>query len=638
MCGVAGFIDFSKNSDEGILKEMTGALQHRGPDDEGFYFKQEYNYQIGLGHRRLSIIELSASGHQPMVYNNYVVIFNGEIYNYKEIQTELKSLGHTFSGDSDTEVILHAFAQWGTSSVDRFIGMFVYIIYDKHDQKCYAFRDRVGVKPFYYYYNNNILLFASELKSIIQHPAYKKDICINSLALYFQYGYIPAPHTIFEHTYKLKPGHYIDLDLKTEELQERKYWDVYDYYNKPKIKISENELMPHLEDLLSSAFNYRMVADVPVGVFLSGGYDSACVTALLQKDRTEKLRTFTIGFEDSEMDEAPYAKKVAAYLGTDHTEYYCNYKEAQDIIPELPFYFDEPFADSSAIPTILVSRMARKSVTVALSADGGDEIFGGYSKYVSLKNSLDKLRKVPKILRPLIGHSMEMVNPGLLPGLRNNYRAKYNFKIAAGLFRDGQLSAPGLLRTATGLTPSFLVAKLLRGHVFNIPDSFFNSEASLNGENSDLDLLMATDFKTYMADDILTKVDRCTMCVSLEGREPLLDHRIIELVATLPDFFKINNGIKKYLLKKIVRKYLPDEMMERPKKGFHVPVEDWMKNELRYLLEEFLDKAKITQQKILDWQTIDGLKQAYLSGSRDAFEPLWAILMFQMWHKQWMEQ
>jgi asparagine synthase (glutamine-hydrolysing) len=636
MCGIAGFIDFSKRSDAQILEKMTSTLHYRGPNNEGVFFNQEHNCQIGFGHRRLSVIDLSSCAHQPMSYKNYTIIFNGEIYNYKKIQSQLKLLGHVFISDSDTEVILQAFEEWGVNCVQKFIGMFAFALYDKGAQRWYGFRDRVGVKPFYYHYKNDVLLFGSELKVFMQHPVFKKDICIENLALYFQYGYIPAPHTIFDKTYKLKPGHYLCVDIKSKKLQEEKYWDVYDFYNKPKNNIDENELLLELEKLLIDAFNFRMVADVPVGVFLSGGYDSTCVAAMLQKNRTKKLRTFTIGFENTELNEAPYAKKIASHLGTQHTEYYCSTNEAQEIIPQLAYYFDEPFADSSSIPTMLVSKMSRKEVTVALSADGGDEIFGGYNKYISLKNSLDRLRRIPKRFRPSVGYSMGILNPSWLPGAGKNYRLNYNYKIAAALLSRNKLSAPALLRSATGLTPPFLVAKLLKRHIFKIPESYFNSEFSLNDNNTDLDLLMAIDFKTYLPDDILTKVDRSTMSVSLEGREPFLDHRIIELLATLPDSLKINQNIKKYLLKKIVWKYVPSELMERPKQGFHLPVEDWLRKELSYLLEEFVNEKQIMIQGILDWETVAGLKKDYLSGSRASFEPLWSILMFQMWYHQWM--
>ena len=383
MCGIAGFIDFNKKSNQELLVNMTDTLEHRGPDDKGYKIWNTEKAAIGFGHRRLSIIDLSPLGHQPMYSKNgrWSIVFNGEIYNYKEIQTELIQIGYEFASNSDTEVILNAFDCWGKQAVHKFIGMFAFALYDMKEQKIHIYRDRAGVKPVYYYWKDNLFLFASELKAFHQHPNFHKDIDVDAVALYFSYTYIPAPYTIFKDTHKLIPGHFLTIDLDSQKITTEKYWDVYDYYAKPALKISKEEAKEETKNLLKSACEYRMVADVPVGVFLSGGYDSSIVTALLQQDRTEKIKTYTIGYADKRFNEATYAKEVATLLGTDHTEYYCPVQDAVDILLTQPHYYDEPFWDSSAIPTTIVSKLARQSVTVALSADGGDEIFAGYHRY-----------------------------------------------------------------------------------------------------------------------------------------------------------------------------------------------------------------------------------------------------------------
>ncbi len=349
MCGIAGFCDFSKKSSNDILKSMTDVLHHRGPDDSGYFWDESEYSQIALGHRRLSILDLSAHGHQPMSFEHLDIVFNGEVYNFKEIKKELLELGYDFYSDSDTEVILKSYHQWGIKAVDRFNGMFAITIYDKKTNQLIFIRDRAGVKPFYYYKKDSLILFSSELKSFHKHPNFQKEINKSSLSLYLQFGYIPEPHSIFKNCYKLRAGHYVEIDLKSQNFKEIKYWDVVDFYNKPKLDISQNEAIERTEELLKSSFEYRMVSDVPVGVFLSGGYDSSVVTAILQSGRSEKLNTFTIGFKEKGFDEAPYAKEVAKYLGTNHTEYYCTQKDALEIIPKLCELYDEPFGDSSAI-------------------------------------------------------------------------------------------------------------------------------------------------------------------------------------------------------------------------------------------------------------------------------------------------
>ncbi|HVG12782.1 MAG TPA: asparagine synthase (glutamine-hydrolyzing), partial [Flavisolibacter sp.] len=423
MCGIAGFVDFRKQSSEEILAQMSCAVPHRGPDGQGVQFHETRHAAVGLGHRRLSIIDLSHAADQPMTYEGLHIIFNGEIYNYSAIRDELIGQGHTFTTHSDTEVILHSWRAWGEKAIVKWRGMFSIALYDAVSNELVCIRDRAGVKPFHYFWKDGLFLFGSELKSLTVHPRFAKNINPNAVASFLQYGYIAHPHSIYNDTYKLPPGYLLRLDLSTEKVSLRQYWNVYESYNKPKLTISLPEAIDETERILQESFELRMVADVPVGVFLSGGYDSSCVTALLQKGRTEKLKTFTIGSADEKLNEAQFAKEIAAHLGTEHTEYYCTAKEALDIIPVLPFYYDEPFADSSAIPTILVSRMAREKVTVALSADAGDEIFAGYNRYDYISRYGKKLQSIPGPVRKLAAAAMDNISSERIP----YFNKKYNF-------------------------------------------------------------------------------------------------------------------------------------------------------------------------------------------------------------------
>ncbi|MDQ6757642.1 MAG: asparagine synthase (glutamine-hydrolyzing), partial [Bacteroidota bacterium] len=543
MCGLTGFCDFNKQLSLADLKKANDCLQHRGPDDEGTALFETPQANIGFGHRRLSILDLSSQGNQPMYSDDksVVIILNGEVYNFSDIRKELETLGHSFHSHSDTEVIIKAYQQYGIEAVHKFIGMFAFALYDIQKQIIYLLRDRAGVKPLHYFYKNDCLLFASELKSIYTYPGFEKSINEEAVSLFFKYGYIRAPHTIFKNTFKVQPGHYIKIDLQNKGVEEIKYYDVLDYYNKPKLKISEQDAEDEVEKIFTSAFQYRMVSDVPVGVFLSGGYDSSAVTAILQKNNSQKIKTFTIGFHEKKYNEAPDAKKIAEHIGTDHNEYYCTTKEAQDIFPLLADIYDEPFGDSSGIPTTLVSRFARKQVTVALSADGGDEIFAGYNRYPQL-NRVNAIHQItPQFLRTALGNFIPTVPFHSIPGLKR--KAHAFGKVAEILNSDDANIIPDTL--SKQYTDRQLTKLLTR---FHQKINLYNDLGKINNENDFINTMLALDYKTYMVDDILVKVDRATMSVGLEGREPFLDQRIIEFVAQLPSDLKYKNGSKKYLL------------------------------------------------------------------------------------------
>jgi asparagine synthase (glutamine-hydrolysing) len=633
MCGISGFVDFTKKTDRGILEKMNRMLAHRGPDGEGYETYQHQNAAIGLGHRRLSIIDLTEGGSQPQQFENLHITYNGEVYNHAEIKTVLESKGHRFHSHSDTEVILHAYKEWGKDCLQHFIGMFAFVIYDDNTGNIFACRDRAGVKPFFYYWKNDVFLFASELKAIMQHPAFEKEMDMDAAAAYMQFGYVPAPHCIFRNTFKLKPGHFLNLNIGDKHLSTTQYWNVYDAYNKPTLKIDLPEAIEETEKLLTNAFQYRMVSDVPVGVFLSGGYDSSCVTALLQKNNTEQIKTFTIGFSDSGLNEAPHAKTIANHLGTDHTEYYCTQKEALEIVPQLPFFYDEPFADSSAIPTTLVSKIAKEKVTVALSADAGDEIFAGYNRYDYLMKYGRQLEKIPTFVRKTAAAVMNAVPSSAFPVLNKNYQFHSRYeKLKAGLTNPDEHN---ILLTLTKQMTDDDVSSLFKNPTKKLI-SAFDSEELKEEFHSTLSYAMAIDYQTYLADDILQKVDRAGMCVSLEGREPFLDHRIIEWAAQLPMDFKYRNGSKKFIVKEIVHKYIPKEMLDRPKMGFAIPVADWLKNELKQFVDEFLDEKFIEKQNIFNNKEIQRIKNAFYNGQTERAEKIWYILMFQMWYNKWM--
>lgn len=629
MCGITGFCDFTGKLTRENLQKANETQHHRGPDSGDVAVFEASGARVGLGHRRLSILDVSSNGSQPM-YNDdksIVIILNGEVYNFKEIREDLVQLGHHFNSDSDTEVIVKGYQQWGIGVVEKFIGMFAFAIYDRRKELIYIVRDRAGVKPLHYYHKNDCILFGSELKSLCSYPVFEKEINQQAVTLYFKYGYIRAPHTIFQNTYKLQPGHFLKIDIARKEVTQHRYWDVLEYYNKPKLRISEEEAAEEVERLFKSAFQYRMVSDVPVGVFLSGGFDSSVVTAILQKNNTQKIKTFTIGFDVKKWDEAPYAKQIAEYLGTDHHEYYCTTKEAQDILPMLPEIYDEPFGDNSAIPTTLVSRFARKQVTVSLSADGGDEIFAGYSKYDHQIKISNYLRRTPSVLLDL-GKVMSNASIKVLPALKKIHKIE---------------RAAELLNTykTTGITDIYNRHFNYKELVELIPAydekiGLLDDIGIINNENDLINTVLAQDYRSYMVDDILTKVDRATMSVSLEGREPLLDHRIIEFVSQLPSHLKYNNGTTKYLLKKITYKYIPKEIIDRPKAGFTIPMYEWFTTDMRDLLFEYINEKQFSKHGLVDAQKAMGIRKEFLNGNKHRGQPIWLLLMFQMWWNKWM--
>ncbi|MDX1629823.1 MAG: asparagine synthase (glutamine-hydrolyzing), partial [Fulvivirga sp.] len=583
---------------------------------------------VGLGHRRLSIIDLSEGGHQPMHFNDLSIVFNGEIYNYQEIAKELKDIGYTFQSGSDTEVILKAFDRWGVKAVDRFIGMFAFVLYDKAKGEVLIFRDRAGVKPVYVYNHNGIILVASELKSFHKHPRFEKEIDINALGLFLQYNYIPTPYCIFKNTQKLEPGHFLKVRLSDRQIEQVKYWDVVDAYNKPKLNISYDEAVEETERILKKSFKYRMVADVPVGLFLSGGYDSSAVTALLQSEYTQRLKTFTIGYKEHAFNEADEAEMVAKHLGTDHVVQYCTADDASDILEKLPFIYDEPFADNSVVPTYLVSKLAKKHVKVVLSGDAGDEIFAGYDKF----NRSMRFTSYPRQLQSLLSGIMNLVPAGNIPLLKKAYNFDTRYEKMQKIWESKD---PNIAMKLISQYITESEAKRYLQKSFVNQSTYFDIGPDLNENNDALNKLLAIDYKTFLLDNNLTKVDRATMSVSLEGREPILDHNIIEFVSQLPSSYKIRDGVNKHLLKTIVHKYVPKSIMERPKKPFVAPLGIWFKDELKQYYYDFIDEKKLKEDGIFSTEVLK-LRDQFMTGTPVNHQKLWNILMFQIWKEKWM--
>lgn len=630
MCGVAGFVDFTCGSGSDILTSMIRTLNYRGPDDEGIFHEELEGFQIGLGHKRLSILDLSPLGHQPMLFQNLVIVYNGEVYNFKEIRQELERSGYDFQSQSDTEVILKAYHCWGDKMVSKLNGMFAIVIYDEVKQELSLFRDRAGIKPLYWFFKDGLFLFGSELKSLCAHPRFEKNLNYQALSLFLQFGYIPQPLSIYQNAHKLSSGHFLKLDLKSTSILKETYWEVFSSYVSEKTTMKEAEILEDLDALLSSACNYRMVSDLPVGVFLSGGYDSSLVTAMVQKESSQKIKTFTIGFEEEKFNEAIYARQVADHLGTEHYEYFCSQKEALNLVEELPEIWDEPFADSSAIPTYLVSKLARNQVVVSLSADGGDELFGGYEKYQSAAKYRHLSQKYP--IKGFVGKVMEPIRD----------------MVATQVLSESKLYVyDNFLKTKDAKDPiTYLEAYqkfFFDGELKSLSDKlkptslFLGDDQRLKEIKNPLDQMMAYDYATYQTDDILTKVDRATMANSLEGREPLLDYRLIDYVGKIPSGMKLKGGVKKYLLKEITHRYLPKSIMDRPKMGFSIPLSTWLKNDLKYLTDDLLNESFISNQGIFDWKQIRRLVETFEKrGDINYANRIWNLLIFQLWYQKWM--
>lgn len=623
MCGIVGHLTVrgSARFSIGQLRAATGALRHRGPDDEGFWTDEVD--RVGLGHRRLSIIDLSDHGHQPMTSacGRWVMVYNGEIYNFKQIRVELESLGHRFAGTGDSEVILAGFSEWGPSAVTRFIGMFAIALWHKPSKELYLLRDRVGVKPLYYRWDGQTLLFGSELRALRAFADADPEIDREALTDYLRYGYINAPRTIYRQYFKLPPAHTLKLDARGE-LTIEPYWSVLDHVGR-RSGLSEATLEDELESLLIDAFKLRMISDVSVGVFLSGGVDSSLLAALLQRHGGQRIKTFTIGFDVPEYDESPYAAEVARHLGTEHYTRILKIDDAKLVLPRWGDLYDEPFGDESGIPTLMVSQVAAEQVKVVLSADGGDELFAGYNVYGTVLDQWDRAQKVPWVLRSLVargirggGVSGRTNSPwinrvGRMGRLADASTLGTLFDRSLACFDDIELRA----LTGSG-NPTRTLADVYPG--------------------SAMEKMCHWDLVNYLPGDVLAKVDRATMAMSIEGREPLLDHRIVEFAFSLPPQMRFGALGSKYLLKKVLFRHVPRALVDRPKRGFAVPVKRWVAGDLRSMVAERLDLSELRHHGLFDPRVVSGLLKRLDSGEVSAQRQAWYLLAFQIWYRRWM--
>jgi asparagine synthase (glutamine-hydrolysing) len=640
MCGIAGFWSKRTLTQDPIeiLHRMGCALAHRGPDDSGTFYDQDAG--LGLSFRRLSIIDLSLEGHQPMssASGRYRIIFNGEVYNYEEIRAEVGAVA--WRGHSDTEVMLAAIERWGLdAAVRRFVGMFAFALWDSLERRLYLVRDRLGIKPLYYGYIDGSFVFASELKALKIFPGFRSAIDRNTLADYMRCTYVPAPHCIYQGIHQLPGGQILSLISGATDPVLTTYWSADQVARKgvaSRIQASDEEIVEQLHAQLADAVRLRMIADVPVGAFLSGGIDSSAVVALMQSQSARPIKTFTIGFHEDEYNEATHARKIAAHLGTDHTELFVTPEDALAVVPLLPSMYDEPFADSSQIPTHLVSKLARKQVTVALSGDGGDELFCGYHRYQFLNSLWSVVKKIPRPAATAAARMIHAAPPRLID------------KWLSLLPLHGKLkSAPGhkFHRLADHLKAQDPAEIYLRAlSIWPDPTSVVLGANEHEGisqavlDFSDMpdvrEMAMLTDLVNYLPDDILTKVDRASMAVGLEARVPVLDHRVVEFAWRLPLHCKIRDGQTKWALRQVLYRYVPSGLVERPKMGFGVPVDHWLRGPLREWAEDLLAPDNLSRHGFFSVQPIREKWEEHVSAGHNWQYLLWPVLMFQAWIAQ----
>ena len=643
MCGVAGFLMDSKSSSsvnfDLITKKMTDSIKHRGPNDSGCWNNPSEG--IALGHRRLSILDLSDAGHQPMESSNgrYVIAFNGEIYNHLQIRSDIEKNNENISwrGHSDTETILSAFETFGIQkSLEKFVGMFAFSLWDKKNKTLTLARDRLGEKPMYYGWQNiangRVFLFGSELKALKSFPDIDLRVDRGSLSLFLKHAYVPNPYSIYENIFSLEPGQFLQVSLLNKMTKTVNYWEASEIIKKgssKEYKGTPKEAVKDLKNLLRHTIKSQMISDVPLGAFLSGGIDSSTVVSIMQEQADIPVKTFTIGFNEKGFDEAKYAKSIANHLGTDHTELYINANDAMKVIPDMHSIYCEPFADSTQIPNFIVSKLANNDVTVALSGDGGDELFGGYSRYNHIDNIWKKINYFPLSTRNLISKILTY------PLQEKSIYSKYKSKTLTNLSKR--------IISGTNLINSETIDKLYSHVITQIPFSEdvvhggYLKETKLDdlkpnfGDISNIEKMMATDTINYLPDDILTKVDRAAMRTSLETRVPFLDHNIVEFAWRLPISYKVKEGESKWPLQKILKDFLPESLTKREKMGFSVPIHEWIRGPLSEWCEELLNKDRLKSEGFFDEEIVCNKWKEHLFGKKNNITFLWPILMFQSW-------
>ena len=647
MCGIAGFWDLDGTSPDRaprVLSAMTGAIRHRGPDDSGVWVDPDGG--VALGHRRLSIVDLSPLGHQPMHSGcaRFVIIFNGEIYNFKQLRVELEGSGSSFRGHSDTEVLLAAVSRWGMrGAVERFNGMFAFVLWDRRDRVLHLVRDRAGEKPLYYGWFGRTLVFGSELKALAAHPCFRGEVDHDAVALYLRHNYVPSPYSIYRGVRKLAPGTILSIPAAgaPQEAEPTPYWSALEVAEeglRNQLSLSPEAAADQLDALLLDSVKLRMEADVPLGAFLSGGVDSSLIVALMQAQSGRPVQTFTIGFHEAGYNEAKHAKAVAQHLGTDHTELYVTPHEAMAVIPRLPTLYDEPFSDSSQIPTFLVSELARRRVTVSLSGDGGDELFGGYNRYFWGRRVWKNIGWMPAPIRRASARALSLpdarhwnaleraVGPRLAGRIRGRPLHERARQIAAFLsVRDaGEM----YLRLVSHWTDPEAIVRGGR----ELPTALTRPGAERLSNVTER--MMYLDLVSYLPDDILVKVDRASMATSLEARIPLLDHRVIEFAWRTPLDLKVRDSEGKWLLRQVLYRYVPRSLIDRPKMGFGVPLHEWLRGPLRDWAEDLLDPKRLEGEGVFDPSPIRRKWDEHVSCRENWDYHLWDVLMFQAWHEE----
>ncbi len=638
MCGVAGILG-GKAILENHLQDMATMLRHRGPDDHGVWFDK--NARVGLAHTRLSILDLSSAGHQPMrsAGGRFVISFNGEIYNHLDLRAQLNKSGSAplWLGHSDTETLLAGFEAWGIkATVNKTIGMFAFAVWDKQSHALTLVRDRVGEKPLYYGWQNGTFLFASELKAIQCHPAFGGEIDRHALAAYMQFGNVPAPQSIYRDIKKLLPGTLLTITLgNSTDCVPTPFWSLFEVARNGQqafFQGTDDEALTEIHSTLSAAVSSQQLSDVPIGALLSGGIDSSLIVALMQAQAKKPIHTFTIGFDDPQYNEADAARLVAKHLGTHHTELIVTTHRLQEVIPLLPILYDEPFADSSAVPTFLVSQLARCDVTVSLTGDGGDELFGGYNRY----GYSGRLKKIPQSLRAVLARLLKSIPPDSWD------RAHNQFELV--MPRSLQMRTPGdklhkladvLHCDSDAALYEHLISQGFAGTVLNLEQPYKSMiraqwQQLLELPSSE-SKMMALDGAGYLPNDVLHKVDRASMGVSLETRIPFLDHRVIELAWRLPNHMKFRNGQRKWILRQLLHKFVPSKFIDRPKAGFSIPIGDWLRGPLRDWAESLLGESRLRHEGYFDSMKIRNRWAEHLSGKTNWQHSLWTVLMFQVW-------
>lgn len=616
MCGIAGYISLTNQFTPQQLKDATAVMQHRGPDADGFYFSNDN--KIGFAHRRLSILDLSNAANQPMISadGRYCIVFNGEVYNFNELKQQLKDKGASLKTTSDTEVILELFAQQGTASFALLNGMFAFAIHDKQENKIILSRDHVGIKPLFYYVNENNFVFASELKVIKKIMGDRLSVCGRSIPYFLHLGFIPEPLTIYNNTYKFPSAHYTEIDLNAGSISisPKSFWRLANKISEDVIS-DESIAKNQLNDLLYDSVKKQLISDVPIGTFLSGGIDSSLVTAIAAKvSGSDKIKSFSIAIDDGKYNESKFAKQVAAHLKTDHHEFAVKEKEVMELVDKLIPAYDEPFADSSAFPTMMVSRLARKHVTVALSGDGGDELFHGYGMYQWATRLSKPLAAIAKT--SLYAASKLMGNKYQRAGNLYDYDESKNitthiFSQEQYYFKENELAA------------------LLTNSSFDFTS--INEQPQLNRKLSAAERQSFWDFNHYLKDDLLVKVDRASMQYSLESRVPLLDYRLVEFAYNISPALKIKDGVMKYLLKEVLYTHVPKEIFDRPKWGFAIPLVKWLNADLKYLVDKYASLAVIEKYNVVNYDIVKKLKEEYHSGKDYLFNRLWLIVVLHWW-------